>query len=124
LIMDGKEAALMAERFGWYAYVSHDVIYKRKGIAMTYVLEVGGEFQHHLTDAGMARVLIEGWLSIDPNVRRAFVHQVTKQSIPARILDWDVGYLAHHGCWEYVSNEDPHKAVELAALAQIRGEHE
>jgi hypothetical protein len=59
---------------------------------------------YSLSDAGMARVLIEGRGTLESKGSRWLCYFTEKHRI----------YLER--------NPDPHKAVELAALAQIRGE--
>ena len=111
--MNAEEAALMAERFGWRSVTSiHYHAYVDKyGRGVTMILRQGGE--HHLTDAGMARVLIE----LKPAY---FGYETAPTKNPWEFGWWD------EMAWETrrVCAKNPHKAVELAALAQIRGEHE
>ena len=121
--MTSEEAALMAERFQWtkgggiYTQVnsptgdhirSYTTEYYSQGFGRP-MLEaicepVGAEPEYHLTDAGMARVLIEGEIGLS---RSTSVNE-------------EKGWIAYgtHPYWSAV----PHEAVAEAALAQIRGE--
>ena len=132
--MTPAEAALMAERFEWtkgsgiytqlnsptgdhirsYTTEYYSQGFGRPMLEATY--EHGAEPEYHLTDAGMARVLIEGKIDLcwygDRNI-------------------WEAGYLSAEDdpMWDRPTmleyeHESPHEAAAQAALAQIRGEHE
>ncbi len=110
--MNDTEIALIAEAQPRVTWVKDGRSYRGlHGVEMAF-LKRDGEWR--LTDAGMAKVLIEAGMEICPNYRKEFTHKI--------LWSWDVGYLNEGQPWSYVTHKDPYIAIAMARLAQLQSE--